>query len=120
MLLVLLLSLTFISQAMASAIAPYHVMSSGCMEMQEQDMSMMDHSNHMMMADSVSTTDTSTNNCCVDMCNCYASGCSSVTVFITETEQSAVVDEHTLKIFSHSNLTLKQQSNSLYRPPIIS
>ena len=120
MLLVLLLSLTFIGQAMESAMAPYHMMSSGCMEMQGQDMSMMDHSNHTMTADPISINDNSTNNCCADMCSCYASGCSSVTVFISEAEQSAVLDEHTLKIFSNSNLTLTQQSNSLYRPPIIS
>ncbi len=114
--------LAFVGQAMASTMMSYHMMSMGCMKGQEQsqDMPMMDHSNHAMMAESSNGNEATFDNCCANTCSCFTSGCSSFTVFMSDTENALSVDALSFKILSHSNLAQKQQPTSLFRPPILS
>lgn len=124
---VLLVCMAFVGQTMASTIMPYQMMSMTGMNgtEQSQDMKMMDHSNHNMVSDTSSSSDTyenseeSTEDCCTQTCNCFISGCSSVAVFMNGAGNLPIVDLSS-KILSNSNLALSQVPTSLYRPPILS
>lgn len=120
-LLILIACLAFVSQVMASTMMSYHMMSNGCAgHAESQDMSMMDHSHHAMMAESVESEDTSANSCCASVCKCFTSGCSNFTVLMSGIHNSLTADELSLPIHSRSNLALSQPPSSLYRPPIFS
>ena len=118
-LMVLLLCLTFVGQSLASTVMSYHMMSMKGMSTQYQshDMSKMDHSGHSMISDS--TSEKSTEDCCVKTCSCFTGGCSSVAVLIKYISNDSIADLSP-KIFSVSSLALSQQLTSLYRPPILS
>ena len=122
---------------MASTVMSYHMMGMAGMigmkgmssqaevQLQSQNMSMMDHSNHNMASDSDgSLTDSAdatdaTEECCNKICNCFTGGCSSIAALIKQISNSPILD-NSAKILSHSSLALSQQLTSLYRPPILS
>ena len=115
---VLLICLAFLGQSMASIVMPYHMMNMAGMDTQEQShkLTMMDHSDHSMTSDDVST-EQSSNDCCAKTCNCFAGGCSNLAVLLKDVNKD-VIDIFSFKIHSISNLVKSQQPTSLYRPPI--
>jgi hypothetical protein len=119
---VLLVCLTFVGQATASAIMSYHMMGMTGMNGQEQsqDMTMMDHSNHNMVSDSSENSEKSTEDCCEQTCSCFTGGCSSVAAFTKDIADNGPTVDLSSKILSYSSLALSQQPASLYRPPILS
>lgn len=121
-LMILIICLTFVGQAMASAVMPYQMMSMTGMSMQGQsnNMSMMDHSSHSMTSDVISSdSEESSEDCCTQTCNCYTSGCSTVAALIKDVSTAPIV-AFSAKINSLSHLAQSQQQTSLYRPPILS
>jgi hypothetical protein len=121
-LMVLLICLTFVSQAMASTVMSYHMMSMKGMSAQEQshDMSKMDHSGHHMTSDTVSDdAEKSSEDCCTKTCSCFTGSCSSVAALIKDISTDLIGD-FSSKITSSSSLAQSQQLTSLYRPPILS
>ncbi|TWX70176.1 hypothetical protein ESZ39_10795 [Colwellia sp. C1TZA3] len=112
--------MTFVGQAMASAMMPYHMIGMAGMTAQSQDMPMTAHSNHNMASDAVDDTTESTEDCCTQVCNCFMGGCSSVAAFMKNLSSDAPIADLPAKILSHSTLALSQQARSLYRPPILS
>ena len=124
-LIVLLACMTFVGQAMASTIMSYHMMSMKVMNEQSQYMSMMDHSDHNMVATSDSfeeseTTDKSMKDCCDGTCNCFTGGCSMIIALMIDVTDNGPIVNFSFKILSFSHLALSQQPSSLYRPPILS
>lgn len=118
-LMVLLLCLTFVGQAVAAAVMPYHMMSMSGNSAQLPDEIMMDHSKHNMAESFSGDSDDSSEDCCVKTCSCFTGGCSTVAVFMKNIGSSPIIDL-SAKILSHSPLADNQQSTSLYRPPILS
>ena len=122
---VLLVCLTFVGQAMSSTVMSYrmasgHMMSMKAMSAQEplQDMSMMDHSNHVMMTDS-SNSEESKEDCCVKSCSCFTGGCSNLVTLIGHSDKTSIIDP-SLKITSYLSFPQSLHTSSLYRPPILS
>ena len=132
---VLCVCLAFVGQAMASTIMSYQMismmnMSSQSAEESQNMMTMMDHSNHNMSAkssgvssaksSSVDDSDESSNqDCCNSICQCYTGGCSNVATIMNSLAPNLFIDNPD-KILNTSRVALRQQSNSLYRPPILS
>ncbi|MFT6900492.1 MAG: hypothetical protein ACJAXS_000658 [Colwellia sp.] len=124
-LIVVLACMAFVSQAMASTIMSYHMMNMKVMNEQSQDMSMMVHSDHNMVAapDSLEeseTTDKSVKDCCDSTCKCFTGGCSMIIALMRNVTDNGLIVNFSFKIFSSSHLALSQQPSSLYRPPILS
>ena len=118
---VLLVCLTFVGQAMASTMMSYHMMGMTGMIGQEQpeNMMMMDHSQHQMMTNDSEASDSASEECCNQTCNCFAGGCSTVAAFMKNSTNSPVI-VLTAKIVTSTQLALRQQPTSLFRPPIFS
>jgi len=125
-LIVLLICVAFVGQAMASTIMSYHMMSMRIMngQVQSQNMSMRDHSNHHMVSETsnhANNAEISTEDCCTKTCNsCFTGGCSNIAVFMKDAVGSEPIADLSSKILSCSSLALSQQPTSLYRPPILS
>lgn len=116
--------LTFIGQAMASTFMSYKMLGMSSMSMSVmseqahfQNMAMMDHSNHNMA--SSDTEDSSTEDCCAQVCHCFTGGCSNVATFMNDVNNTTIIDNSS-KIHSVVLLAKSQQPTSLYRPPIFS
>lgn len=120
-LIVLLVCLTFVGQAMASTIMSYHMISMKGMSTQQQsnNMSKMDHSSHKMANDSSSDSEISEDNCCVQTCNCFTGGCSSLATLMKDSSNSPILGLSS-KIPLYLSLVQSQQPTSLYHPPILS
>jgi len=118
---VLLICVAFVGQAMASTVMSYHMMKMEGMNAQEQshDMSKMDHSNHKMMSEPSEADSSSSEDCCVKTCSCFAGGCSSLATLVKDLSHNPIIDLSS-KISSYLPLALSQQPTSLYRPPIFS
>lgn len=128
---VLCVCLAFVGQAMASTIMSYQMISMMNMSSQSdstsQDMmTMMDHSNHNMSANSSSKSssvddldESSNQDCCNSICQCYTGGCSNVATIMNNLAPNLFIDNPD-KILNTSRVALRQQFNSLYRPPILS
>ncbi|WP_310733520.1 MULTISPECIES: CopL family metal-binding regulatory protein [unclassified Colwellia] len=119
-LIVLFVCLAFVGQAMASTSMAYQMIGMKVMNAQPQDMSMMDHSDHIMASDSTEQSENTKEDCCTSSCKCSAGGCSMVIAFIKGIAGNGPVANFSAKIFSSSSLALSQQPASLYRPPILS
>jgi hypothetical protein len=126
-LMVLLVSLTFVGQAMASTIMPYQMMAMAGMSEQvnlaaqsKAAMPMTAHSNHNMSGDAVDNTTASTEDCCAQVCNCFMGGCSSAAALMKGVPSNTPIADVPSKILSYSTLALSQPARSLYRPPILS
>jgi len=119
-LLVLLICLTFVGQAMASAMMSYQMMSMKGMSGQAHDMSQMDHSTHQMLDDlSLSDSEEMVNDCCAQECDCFISGCFNITTLPKTVNHDPVITLAT-KIITPFSLAKNLQLKSLYRPPIFS
>ena len=120
-LMVLLVCLAFVGQAMASTVMSYHMISMMGMSTQEQshNMSKIDHSSHQMANDSSCDSETSEDDCCVQTCSCFTSGCSSIATLMKDASNNPIIDLSS-KIPSYLSLVQSQQPTSLYRPPILS
>lgn len=119
-LMVMLMSLTFLGQAMASTVMSYHMMSMKVMNEQgaSHNMSEMDHSNHLMSVDS-DTEDGSDEDCCAKSCNCFTGSCSNFVSLSKYSDNDLIID-FSSKITSYAELAQSQLLSSLYRPPILS
>lgn len=120
-LMVLLVCMAFVGQAMASTVMSYQMMSMSGMNDQDksQDMVMMDHSKHNMVSATSDNSETSSEDCCSESCNCFAGGCSNVVAFMAISGNVPIISL-SAKILSTSRLAKSQQTTSLYRPPILS
>lgn len=120
-LMVLLVCVAFVGQAMATTVMSYHMISMKVMSGQKQshNMSMMDHSNHNMMSESVDKKATSSKDCCAKSCNCFAGGCSNFITIIKTPDNNPMITLSS-KIPSYTQVAQSQTPSSLYRPPILS
>lgn len=133
--LVLCVCLAFVGQAMASTFMSYQMISMMNMSSQSaaesQDMmTMMDHSNHNMLGnlsgDSSAkpatvdeSVESSNQDCCNNICQCYTGGCSNVATIMNYLAPNLFI-ANSDKILNTSRVALRQPTNSLYRPPILS
>jgi len=119
----MLFLLTFIGQATASSLMAYKMMTMSS----SYSMSTMDHHkmnvdmNHAMnqMNDDGVSSNMSHNDCCQTKCNCLDNGC-AFTALTTDFYFQQPLVASTTKFYSPSLVHYNQQSNSLYRPPILS
>ncbi len=122
---VLLLSLIFVGQAMASSLMPYHMMNmTGMNAFKYSQMTTIKH--HQVARDNNTydeydnDSDSLKNRCCASKVNCNFSGCASIAGLVDADISTAIFITFTTKIHYTSNLVKSQNLTSLYRPPILS
>ncbi|SEL20950.1 hypothetical protein SAMN05216262_10793 [Colwellia chukchiensis] len=106
---------------MAATAMSYHMMvmqGSSAESSSNSTMTMMDHSHHGMMMDSSGDSPENTEDCCLQICNCFTGGCSTVAALIEHSYQSPI--HSTYKIHTYLQQLTSHQVSSLYRPPILS
>ena len=107
-----LILLTFIGQAIASASVPCHDMNN--MKMTNTQMISMSHAS---MSDEMNSNDNmSSLDCCQQDCNCPVGISASITLSTSLSIDSLVISEQKIEHYPH--LLLAQSLTSLYRPPI--
>ena len=115
-----LLCLIFIGQSVASSVMFYDMASMNDMRMQEHNMmSMMDHSNMQAVDSDAQASDSALIDCCLQQCQCLASGCSTMATLSPLGGTFPIID-NSLKILFDNKLIAIQALASLYRPPILS
>jgi hypothetical protein len=122
----LLLCLILVGQSMASSVMVYKMVGMDMTNMaamgnMEMSMKNMDHSSMSTMPMSVMSSDSASTNddCCTKKCQCFASGCSSISAF-SKIMSAEIIVEPPTKIYSNLLLVPAQALTSLYRPPILS
>ncbi len=115
----LLLCLILVGQSMASSVMVYKMagMDMASMNSASMENMAMDHS-QMSISATDSATDSSVDDCCAKKCQCFASGCSTISAFSKVVSPDIVTA--TAKIYNTPLLVLSQALTSLYRPPILS
>jgi len=128
---VLLLCLIFIGQSMASMSMFYGMTAMQTQTQSMTGMSSMKNAHHNMngmtdcdeeMASSTSTmacSTTSSEDCCIQECDCLTSGCSTASAFNATMHYTSDIAISS-KIASITTLVTSQIPTSLYRPPILS
>jgi len=121
--LLMLLLLTFISQAMASSLMSYKMMTNDISYQNSQVVNAVS-SEHKLHDEMATMTDEAKNahqskNCCSKNSTCLIVACTATTL-TSELFIQQVVINTSIKYTSYTELAFSQQSKSLYRPPIFS
>ena len=117
---VMLLLLTFMSQAMASSMMAYKMMANNIAL--ENVSSVKNHAtsfHHQMNEMSMGTKAHHKKNCCSKQSTCVIVAC-SVVALINDVYIQHIVSVSTLEYSRYSEMAFSQQAKSLYRPPISS
>lgn len=136
-LLVLLLSLIFIGQAMASSLMPYHMMNMAGMKSYQhpQGIKNIEHHSHQASHKNIDQVVSDNNvqeksasvgsvsskdHCCIKTKHCKVSMCSTIAALVQTEISTSITTPFYTKIQFTSDLVLSQSLTSLYRPPILS
>lgn len=116
---VLLLCVAFVGQAVASNVMAYHMLAMKSMNVAEtsHSMPMMDHSHHAMMSETSDNTNSETENCCYQTCECFTGSCTSAIALLNDSGSSAFINTFDKTLILSTSLQ-NQSLKSLYRPPI--
>lgn len=119
---IMLLCLIFVGQSMASSMMFYSMVDMENMDTLDHNMAMMDHGSDHNGANTVSTSsddDSSSDDCCAKECQCFASGCSTISAFAKNNTNDLILDLSTKIHYDNSSIP-NLTTTSLFRPPIFS
>jgi hypothetical protein len=123
--LLMLLLLTFISQAMASSLMSYKMIANDISFKNTQTVSSNNISSQHRMHDEIATLSDEekdahhSKECCSKNSTCLIVGCAATTLTSKLFIQQVIISS-SIKYISYTELALSQQPKSLYRPPIFS